>query len=362
MGVLRIVSADTHVFEPPNLWVEYLEIAYKAKAPRIVNGPEADMFVCEGLPTWQLNAGFVAGRRNEEIRRTGQRFERDVPKGAWEPHARIKEQEKDGVDAEVLYATLGMHLFRLQNVDFQAACFRAYNDWLADFCSAYPTRMKGVGLLTGNDINRDVVEMRRIRQRGLVGVMLSVYPDEDRPYSSPEYDQLWAAAEELDMPVILHPVTERGRPVTKTFTQALNNDISIRTSIAQMVVGGVFERFPTLKIVSAENDLGWLPYFLERLDYLLERRKVLYQPVLSGKYAPSELVLRNVFFTFIRDHSWVPSRKCLRLDHIMWGSDYPHTDSTWPDSRKVLQEALAGLPHEERQQVTLDNAIRLYGF
>ena len=362
MTKFHIISADSHVVEPPDLWLNYIEPRFKDRAPRLIHKDEGDVFEYEGQPfIAPMGMAAGAGKPSDQLRRHG-RFDRDVPKGAWDPQARLGEIAVDGVDGEVLYPTVACFMFGLKDLEFQSACFQAYNNWLADFCAAHPDRLKGFGLMSLASVEHGVQDLHRIRRQGLVGGLIAIYPDEEQQYSEPRYDPLWAAAQDLDMPISLHVNTERNFKVKRTMADNATSDVHIRRSLTFMVTGGVFERFPRLKIISAENDVGWVPYFLERMDYLFDRTRNIYQWTVSRTMLPSEYIRRQVYFTFMRDSSWVPARHLIGLDRLMWASDYPHTDSTWPRSREVIARMLQDVPEEERRKITLTNAGELYHF
>ena len=202
----------------------------------------------------------------------------------WDPVERIKDQDIDGVEAEVLYTTLGMPLFALPDVDLQRACFAVYNDWLAEFCSYSPRRLLGSALIALHDVKDAVAELERCRKKGLRAAMISAAAPDDRPYSSADYNPFWQAAADLEMPLSLHIITARGQSagvVTADIaaraqpgalgmlylSRYMFYPADIQVSLFTLVMGGVLERFPKLKIVSAESDIGWMPHFIFRLDH-----------------------------------------------------------------------------------------------
>jgi predicted TIM-barrel fold metal-dependent hydrolase len=138
--------------------------------------------------------------------------------------------------------------------------------------------------------------------------------------------------------------------------------IWMQRALSHMLFGGVFERFPKLKIVSAENDAGWMAYLLERLDYVFDRRRNYFPMQLSRTMLPSELVRRATWVTFMRDRSAVEQRESIGRDKLLWSSDYPHQDSTWPESRAMIGRITAGIPAEDRERIVAGNAAALYGF
>ena len=166
------------------------------------------------------------------------------------------------------------------------------------------------------------------------------------------------------MPISLHVVTDRKDilGVKRTIADLCTGHLQIQRALTTLIFGGIFERFPQLKVISAENDVGWAPHFMEHMDYRFDRSRNSYPMKLSRKTLPSELFHRHVFMTFMRDSSWVPARGRLNLDNIMWASDYPHSDSTWPDSQQVMSTIFNGVPEFEKRKVVAENVARLYGF
>ena len=366
MTKFNIISADSHVVEPPHTWTTYISPRFKDKAPHLVHEKDTDIFYCEGVKLIGIGTAGGAGKPPEQLRPQG-RFEVDVPKGAWDPKARLADLAKDGVEAEVVYPTIAMGMYGLTDSGFQHACFQAYNTWLAqDFCAAYPNIFKGIGLISLDDIESAVMEARRCKELGLAGLMIALYPVDDRQYSSPQYDPFWAVAQELELPVSLHIATERGAKGIGTKKKTVG-DVSVHASpvmrsIADIIFGGVFERFPNLKVVSAENDVGWASYFQERLDYIFKFRRPLHAMSLKGDVLPSQQFRRNVYMTFIWDTVGVKSRDLIGVNNILWSSDYPHGASMWPNSRQVIEDHMVGVSAADRRKIVAENAARLYGF
>src|SRR5947208_5040097 len=188
---MRVISADSHMMEPADLWLERLDNKYKDRAPRGIQGyggKKGYFFVVEGIRPFPVAGGFAAGNKPEDLPKAWEKgYEAARPSG-WDPVERIKDQEIDGVEAEVLYTTLGMPLFGLEDGDLQRACFRAYNDWVAEFCSHDPKRLYAIGLISLDDIDLGVKELERIHKQGLRGAMIWGSPPEGKPYSSRIYD------------------------------------------------------------------------------------------------------------------------------------------------------------------------------
>jgi predicted TIM-barrel fold metal-dependent hydrolase len=374
MAELQLISSDSHVSEPLDLWVERLDVKYRDRAPRVVvnpDGQEGAYFVYEGYPPHNLAIGLGAGRTPEELAtflKTGTYA--DARPGGWDPAQRLPDMELDGVEAEVLYTTLGFRLFWLKDAGLQQACFRVYNDWLAEYCSYAPKRLKGLALISLYDPQAGAKELERCAKLGLKGAMIWCSPPADQPYSSEIYDPFWAAAQDLDMPVSLHAITgmERIQWEYGAEKRALRQTVTpheIEKSFSILILSGVLERFPRLKIVSAENNCGWLPYYLQRMDRGFAR----FGP--SGTVTPwptkltlkpSEYFRRQMYCTFIDDSFGVASRHWIGVDNIMWSSDYPHTASTWPHSRDIIERDFKDVSEVEKRKIVRDNAAQLYGF
>ena len=374
MAELQLISSDSHVSEPPDLWVERIDTKYRDRAPRVVLNPEGQegaYLVYEGYPPHNLAIGLGAGRTPEELAaflKTGTYA--DARPGGWDPAQRLPDMELDGVEAEVLYTTLGFRLFWLKDAGLQRACFRVYNDWLAAYCSYAPKRLKGLALISLYDPKEGAQELERCAKLGLKGAMIWCSPPADQPYSSESYDPFWAAAQDLDMPVSLHAITGMERipweyGAEKRAMRSTVTPHEIEKSFSILILSGVLERFPRLKIVSAENNCGWLPYYLQRMDRGFAR----FGP--SGTVTPwptkltlkpSEYFRRQMYCTFIDDSFGVASRHWIGVDNVMWSSDYPHTASTWPHSRDIIERDFKDVSEVEKRKIVRENVAQLYGF
>jgi uncharacterized protein len=362
-----IISADSHVSEPGDLWTTRIAAAYRDRAPHMeARGDMGDFMVADGISPMPVGLGIAAPRDPKDIKFFGVKYEEARP-GGWDPDARLKDQDIDGVSAEVLYPTLTMPMFAIPDGGYQHACFQAYNDWLADFCRTHPQRLVGIGLISLHDIDAAVSEVARIATLGLRGAMIRGDSPEDCPYGDPHYDPLWAALQDHHLPVSLHILTSGKRQSLNPSAQAGSRMAGVMTvihyiqrSIADMIFNRVFERFPKLKVVSAENDIGWIAHYMGRMDHAYNRhRHWLGQGPLQ--MLPSEFFKQNVWATFMDDVAGMATRHLVGVDRLMWASDYPHSDSTWPESQAVLAKHFAGVPDGERRRIIADNARALYG-
>ncbi len=351
-----VISADSHVLEQADLWLTHIDPKFRDRAPRIVRQDGVDRFFCDGAPLAGVTMLGGAGQDPTVLPRHGTLDQ--ARRGGWDPHERLKDMQMDGVDAEVLYPSVGLVIYRIQEAPFLHACLAAYNTWLAEFCSAYPDRLKGIAMVSLDDLAWATQELRRARKLGLAGVMAPVH-SEDGAHTDRRYDAFWAVAEELDAPVSLHLATGRRTGMGHIANMVMEAG-AVQRPLAEMVFSGLFDRFPKLKVISVENDCGWAGHFIERMDKCYVFHHVQFEfPI---RRPPSEYFHEHVFLTFMRDLTGIRIRDRIGVGNLMWSSDYPHHDSTWPHSQEVLAQHFAGVPEAERRQIVAGNAERLYHF
>ena len=367
-----ILSSDSHVFEPPDLWQTRIDAPFRDRAPRIQRIDGADQIVVE---TDQILSGIGlisnAGARFDAPETiTGQgRFE-DVLRGGYDPEQHIKDMALDGVAGEVIYPSQGLFYFKLADTPLMSAIFRAYNDWLAEFCRTDPARLKGIAMINLDDVQDGIKEMERAARLGLAGAMITEYPLEDRRYDQSEYEPFWAAAEALNMPLSLHTATRRQGRVRGIGGDQTLRDASSRAtkavypalSMCDMIFSGVFERHPRLTLAIVEFELAWAPHVLSTMDYTYRERQgeAIYR--FKNGMMPSDFFRRNVVLSFQEDAIGIRLRDAIGVDNLMWGSDYPHSESTFPQSRKILAEILTGVPDDEQARIAGGNTARVYQF
>jgi predicted TIM-barrel fold metal-dependent hydrolase len=371
----KLISADSHVNEPGDLWVERIDKAFRDRAPHVVdNIPDrqpGSYLVLEGIAPIHLTQGLGAGKKPEELPQFFQQTTyKDARRGGWDPAERLHDMDLDGVEAEVIYTTLGFRQFWFQDAALQQACFRAYNDWLAEYCAYAPKRLAGLALISLYDMEAAVRELRRCRQMGLKGAMIWASPPEEQPYSDPLYEPFWAAAQDLNMPLSLHAITgmgpesqsrrAMGREIQRLdrYLRAVTGADEVKRSLTVFIFSGVLERFPGLKLVSAENNIGWLPYVVQAWDRAYETSRYMDSSPLRLK--PSEYFHRQVYATYIDDPVGVAVRHQIGIDNIMWSSDYPHTASTWPHSQDIVARDFKDVPAEEKWKIVRENVTTLY--
>ncbi|MCL0102335.1 amidohydrolase [Dehalococcoidia bacterium] len=362
----RVISADSHVNPPPTIYQEYTSPEFRDRAPRVEIRGDQQVMLFEGRETIASGLSSVAGKKYEDFKHQVKTFE-EGRRGGFDPHARIEDMDLDNVGAEVLYG--GTITLQTDDRDLRVALMRAYNDWLANFCKTHPDRLVGIGEIPTYDIDLAVAEATRVRKAGLRGVLIPAIPGlegswstpADRPYTDPWYDPLWSALQDLDLPAHMHL---GARPLTNGLASNIIvsvtcNKAMMMEPIASLIVSGVLERHPKLKVVSVESGIGWMAFTVPWLDKVWEKHRHWTGNPL--KEAPSFYFHRQVLGTFIEDEVGVRERHTIGVSNIMWSNDYPHSDSTWPHSQQAIEEHFADVPEDEKRQITEGNAASLYG-
>lgn len=366
-----VISSDSHVFEPPDLWTQRIDTEFRDRAPHMERVGDVDQLLVEGD---QMIAGIGlisnAGARFEapETISAQGRFD-DVHTGGYDPDQHIKDMAIDGVSGEVLYPSQGLFYYKIADSELMSAVFRAYNDWLSDFCSNDPDRLKGIAMINLDDVSDGVRELERSARMGLVGAMISEYPWEARRYDGAEYEPFWAAAQDLNMPLSLHTATRRegksrgeGNTNIRDASGRANKVFWPSTSMCDMIFSGVFERYPRLNLAVVEFELAWVPHLLGSMDYTYQERHEEATYRYKSNALPSDFFHNNVYLSFQEDDIGIRLRDVIGVDSLMWGSDYPHSESTFPKSREILDRILEGVPQEEKNKIVGATTAKLYGF
>ena len=362
----RIISADSHVLEPHDLWTSRLAgTPFAERAPRMVEDERhGHVFAIDGLRPFPVGLAGAAGKPSSELRYTGDQVE-SLRSGGWDPVARLDDMDTDGVAAEVLYPSVGMSLAQSKDVEYQLTCIRAYNDWLIEYCAAGKGRLVGLAMIPTIDVEAAVVEVGRTHDLGLRGAMVPGMPAEGH-YAEARFDPLWAAFAERGWPVSFHILTgSMGGDPTLGSHIPMMGVMSIvhqmQQTLSLLIFGGVFDRHPRLRVVSAEHDAGWVAHYAYRLDQMFERHHNWLGRGITLSRQPAEYLRENCWYTFQKDPIAVETRERVGLSQLMWASDYPHSDSTWPHSQKVIERDFAGVPAGELAAIAGGNATALYG-
>jgi predicted TIM-barrel fold metal-dependent hydrolase len=356
---------------PGDLWTSQAPAKWRDQVPQVRQTPERPRWYAEGKELGVfggLGFGFSPVQRGYS-KHVDRMFEAGFYEGGphpTTPDLRIRDQELDGIDAEVMYGILGIGL-RLQDPELIQFVYEVYNTWAADFCKTNPRRFVALACIPNHQPEAAARELRRAAGLGLKGadfaVSNAVYPIWHRAW-----DPLWAAAQECQMPVSFHTT---GFPVRAPSDEAMMQEYQLRYAatrttmfqiaaaefLPSIVFSGALERFPSFKFVLGEAGVTWLPYILDRMDEEYEDRY--YQLNLSMQ--PSDFWRRQGYSTYQREPSLAPMIALIGEDNILWGSDYPHPDGIWPESQRWIAADLQGVPAAVQRKIICENAGKLYG-
>lgn len=362
------VSADSHIAEPPECFGERVDKKFRDRAPHLIRKEDgSEIMIVEGFAGGLKMGRFTAaGMTPQDMANETGTFA-DVAPGGYEPNARLIAQDRDGIAAEMLYPTVGMLISGIGDADLKHACAWAYNGWLQEFCSVAPSRLYGIGQTAVRSVDEAIQDFHKIRDLGFKGVMMPPSPATEEDYDHAIFDPLWRTAVELQLPISFHSLT------SSRDTQALGGknvrgpkingfQAIVRTCqdiIGMFVFGGVFDRVPDLKLVSVEADAGWAPHFMYRADHAYKRHRF-WLTCPNLEQLPSWYIRNNVFMTFQDDWTAFQFADLINPLRLMWANDYPHADSTWPDSQQLLAEHASILTPESRRRILRDNVVELY--
>jgi predicted TIM-barrel fold metal-dependent hydrolase len=353
-----IISADSHVVPLPGFWRDYLPRRLRDRAPVVESTDEGDFTVFEGRRSPVMAINSIAGRSRDGQGFAYRRFADQVP-GGHDPAARLVDQDRDGIAAEVLY---GGGPLRTADAELFVASHFAYNDWLADFCRYEPRRLLGVAYVPCASPDVAVAEIRRARRAGLRGALIPASPPSGRWWDA-EWAPVWEALVDAGMPAGLHvgfgfARTHRFDGGPAFMTDVMMTKLEMAGPIADLIFGGVLQRHPALRVISVEAYVGWLPFVAEYVDHAYRVHR--YWNDLGLAEAPSFYLRRQVHATFIDDPVGLRERYAFGVDNLMWSSDYPHGESTFPGSRDHVARTFAGIPPDETRKIVYENARRLY--
>lgn len=352
-----VIDVDGHVFEPDEIWEKYLPKRFHDRRPRMVYDERGTTrYSLEGRvfpqPTG-VGAWVPEGMRESTTHR----------EGGVDPKLRLEDMDIEGIDVAVLYGVVSLGLYQMENREDCVAFCRAYNDWLADYCSADPARLKGTPALPLKWIDDACEEAERtVRDLGFVSITMpcAIGPvNIDEPSVFPLYE----VCEKLNVPIGFH--AGGGRFAHSRFTDAyaqlhaLEFPFNLMFATTKVICGGVLERFKTLRVAMLEAGIGWFPYFIDRLDEHFEKRSY-EMPNIPRE--PSSYVRDGRFFVSTEGEPALPQAIELTGDEwIVWASDYPHWDCHFPHSVTGVTERI-DLTGAQRQRVMGDNAKRLFGW
>lgn len=356
----KLINSDGHVNEPGDLWTSRVAAKFRDRVPRIERFAQGDAWVIEGVRDpisfgWNSCAGMDPAKMTGWIR-----FE-DLPRGNYDPAARCEEMDQDGVDAEVLYPgpRLSQSIFATPDPELHLACVQAYNDWLAEFCGYAPDRLVGAMLLPNCGVDAALREFERVRSMpGMTTVTIGRYPNGSLE-PQPADDAVWAALADTGTTLNLHVAMASGLPSAhRSPLPGYGRFFDAPNRIVQMIFAGIWDRFPSLDLVIAEVDFGWVPYFKEQIDNNYQRLR--HASSFTIRDLPSQYVERHVHFSYMTDTFGLQHLEHVGAERVLWSSDYPHISADWPHSWRTIQASTAGLKSADRHLVLAGNAQRLY--
>jgi uncharacterized protein len=387
MPEFELISADSHVNEPPEAWAR-VQKEYGDRAPRVAKNPpgvpKGTWLLIDGLPPVGLShysKGMVVSKnqgiseveqeKHFETIRFNENFRYEDYPGGWEPAARLRDQDVDGVQAEILFSSAVRQLYSITDELFQRAIFRSYNAWLQEFCSYNPNRLIGLAILSILDIVHTVADIDEYAKRGFRGVQIPTRI-RDSGYYEPKYEPMWAALEETGMIVNVHTSATQGiarkhyegprdvEPKKQSLGLA-NKQAPAQQFLGNLILSGVFDRHPKLKVVCAEFDVGWVANLVQQVDYWFGRASTYDAERNINKLAPSTYFKTNAFFTYQDDRAGVLTTPVFGADNFLWASDYPHGVTTWPNSQATVDRNCAGIDPAVKRKLNRDNVAKLYG-
>src|SRR2546426_1845044 len=349
-----LISADSHVMEPLDLWTSHLPAELRARGPRIEVRNDVPCLMVEDLVV----------RRFSTLRQPEKEGWKTFSSGASDPMGRLRDLDTDGVWGEVIYPNIAFFCcFHVRDAELQAATARLYNDWVAERFLDVSDRFAPVAVIPIADVARAVAELERAAARGFRGALLPAHID-FRPYNDPAYEPLWAAAQSLDIPLTFHAGTGRSQtPAHGPGGAVINYVVTVggpMETVAYLCGAGVLARFPGLRVVMVECGSGWLAWVLHAMDEAYREHHMFVQPKLE--LLPSEYFRRQGAVTFQHDPVGIANIPFTGDRCLLWGSDYPHPEGTWPRSQEVLARQLEGLDEDTVDRIVTRNAAELYRF
>jgi len=360
-----VIDADGHVLEP---WEAWRDLPERIRPRSELDDQGLDHVIIGDQEVFFARLGQMGRPGTDVSKLVGPLpLEQALP-GAFDPRARLIDMDSEGIDAAVLYPTIGLGFWAVEDADAAVALARAYNDWLASYCSAAPGRLFGAAMLPFQDPAAAVRELRRAREElGFVAAFVRPNPCLGRTLVHPQNEPIWEAAEALDVAIGVH---EGFQPAVTTFgldrppfnvvvLHAVSHAFEQMFACAQLMACGVMERHPRLRFAFLESGGGWAPYWIERLDHQVPSYGG-YAPEM--KRLPSEYFARQCWISFELDEPTLPLlAPMLGAKRVIWGSDYPHADSTFPGALSALRETIAPLERDSRLAILGPNALNLYG-
>lgn len=369
---LIIVSVDDHVVEPPDMFDGRLPARFADRAPRVIERADGrEMWLFEGveIPNFGLNA--VSGRPQEEYGVEPTRFD-EIRRGCWDIDARIEDMNAGGILASMNFPSFpqfaGQIFANTEDKDLALAVLQAYNDWhIEDWAGTHPGRIIPLSLTPYWDPELMAAEVHRVADRGVKAITWSENPEKlgVPSFHNVHWDPFWRACDEREMVVCLHIGSSSAvklPSIEAPFMTMMNlQPTAVMDTAADLLWSRVIREFPGIRFALSEGSIGWIPYLLERADYIYENHNIWTGTDLEGRL-PSEIFRDHFLACFIEDAAGLRLLDLIGSDIVCLETDYPHSDSTWPHSPERLVKTLGGLDRETVDAITHGNAIRHFGF
>ena len=362
MGETPVVDADGHVLEPASAWAG-LKDEHRPRIERDAAG--FDHVIVGDQEILAASLGLLGTPGSRMGGQAMKPFEEAQP-GGFDPVLRLADMDVEGIDAAVLFPTVGLYAWGLHDTEAAVAIARAYNDWLSEYCSTSPTRLFGAAMLPMQDPDAAAEELRRAHEElGFPVAFVRPNPCLGRSISDKSNEPIWETAEELGVTIGVHEGSSvtlktlgEDRPFNPLILHAISHPFEQMLACAQLIVFGVMERHPGLRFVFLEANGGWAPFWTQRLD---EQVHGFGEYCPDMRLRPSEYFARQCFISFEIDELTLPLlAPLIGADRIVWGSDYPHHDATFPGAVKELRDTIGPLPPEVQAKILGTNAIDLY--
>ena len=372
----KLINVGSHVNPPPAMWVEHFpkEIEHKAPVRAVVDFPgegEYEVLQLEGVDYRQLNSQIGIETDQAVKEASGVPFARSFlggDDGQRDPAARLKAQDMDHIDADVIVHG-GWPILYPKDLEARWGLTYAFNSWLAEFCSHDPARLLGIGEIPLWDIDLAVKEAKRMAKIGLRGMLMPAIPGyigawsspAPLPYNDPYYEPFWKTINDLGLIMVVHADAAAATKGLQDYDRPAINMIINKTMpqemIASMIVGQVFYRYRNLRLVCVETGVGWMAHLVSWMDLLKQKQSFMFKDL---QEMPGETFHRHVFGSFLWDTIGIKNKDVVGIDNIMWCNDYPHDYGPWPHSHDQINEDLAGLTPKERHKVLAGNAVRVF--
>jgi predicted TIM-barrel fold metal-dependent hydrolase len=376
------ISADSHLEVSSDRWTHRINPKYRDEGPKslvLPNGGDATQI--GDLPPRENPMDLYGGKGRDKWLPYGQKYA-ETP-GTGEPSQRVQEQDLDHTDAEVLFPAVVVgprYWAKVKDAAVQNAIFKGWNDWVGEEYRTYaPDRLYPVGALPTTGVDACIAELTNCKQLGLTSAVLTTFPNgSGRP--SEADDPFWAASLDLDIKVLIHVELDRsGDPNQRYLDYPIEHEEALAhtelgfqvqrfarvggTNVVQLVLSRLFDRFPTLQIGCLEFYLGWVPFFIEMADVRYNRHIHWSEKLLGYKplpAMPSEIIKEHFHWGFQQDRSGVELRHHIGVDRLMWAADFPHQESDWPNSDRVIEFNFRDVPEDEVQKMICTNAQKFY--